>query len=205
MKNSIFALMLGAVALSAAAFAQTTSPLPLPPAVEKELAAKASNVTEVTLGKNMLGFAAKFMSGKDSDETAARQLIEGLDGIYVRDYEFDKEGEYSMDEVDRLRQYFETTEWTPIVREHERKNGESTDVMVKLVNGESHGMFILSAEPKELSIVLILGPIRMDQLSQLNGLSGLSALGDVEKSTKNKAKADEKPKADEKAKKGGSQ
>ena len=62
----------------------------------------------------------------------------------------------------QLRQYFETSEWTPMVRERERKTGETTDVMVKLVNGEPHGMFILTAEPKELTIVLILGPIRMD-------------------------------------------
>ncbi|MGA7339096.1 MAG: DUF4252 domain-containing protein [Terracidiphilus sp.] len=202
MKDRLFIFVLGFVALAPSAFAQTASPpspLPLPPPVEKELAAKAANVTEVTLGKNMLDFAAKFMNGKDSDEAATRQLIEGLDGIYVREYEFDREGEYSMDEVDKLRQYFETSEWTPIVREHERKSGESTDVMVKMVNGESHGMFILSAEPKELSIVLILGPIRMDQLGKLSGIGGLSALGDVENSTKDKAKADEK------GKKGGSQ
>ena len=100
-------------------------------------------MTEVTLGKNMLAFAAKFMNGKDEDEAATRQLIEGLDGIYVREYEFDKEGQYSMDEIEKLRQYFETSEWSPIVRERERKTGETTDVMVKLVNGETHGMFIL--------------------------------------------------------------
>jgi hypothetical protein len=51
--------------------------------------------------------------------------------------------------------------------------------MVKLVNGETHGMFILSAEPKELTIVLILGPVRMEDLGKLHGLSGLGALGDV--------------------------
>ena len=73
---------------------------------EKELAARASDVTEVTLGKNMLAFAAKFMNGKDKDDAAARQLIEGLDGIYVRDYEFDKEGQYSMDELKQLRAAF---------------------------------------------------------------------------------------------------
>ena len=132
----------------------------MPPAVEKELAARASDVTEVTLGKNMLAFAAKFMNGKDKDDAATRQLIEGLDGIYVRDYEFDKEGQYSMEDIEQLRQYFETSEWSPMVRERERKTGETTDVMVKLVNGEVHGLFILSVEPRELTIVLILGPIR---------------------------------------------
>jgi phosphate-selective porin len=203
MKNKIFAVMLGAAALAVSALAQSApsaAPLPPAPAVEKELAAKASNVTEVTLGKNMLGFAAKFMNGKDSDEAATRQLIEGLDGIYVREYQFDKEGDYSTDEIDKLRQYFETSEWTPIVRERERKGSESTDVMVKMVNGESRGMFILSAEPKELSIVLILGPIRMDQLDKLGALGGMAALGGVEKDMKEKEK---EKKTDEKTKKGG--
>ena len=195
MNSRILILVLGAGAWAATLIAQT-SPLPLPPPVEKELAARAANVTEVTLGKNMLEFAAKFMNGKDQDDASARQLIQGLDGIYVRDYEFDKEGEYSLEELDSLRKAFDAPEWSPMVRERERKTGETTDVMVKLVNGEPHGMFILTAEPKELTIVLILGPIRMDQLGELSGISGLGALGDVGKDKnekdKNKAKAKDK-------------
>jgi len=178
MQNRIVFSILGAALLAVTALAQT-SPLPLPPPVEKELAARASNVTEVTLGKNMLGFAAKVMNGKDKDEAGSRQLIEGLDGIYVRSYEFDKEGQYTTDEVEQLRKYFETSEWSPMVRERERKSGETTDVMVKLVNGESRGMFILTAEPKELTVVLILGPIHMDKLGELRGIGGLGALRGV--------------------------
>ena len=202
MRNRISFLMhglaIGAVALAASAIAQTSA-LPLPPPVEKELAARASNVTEVTLGKGMLAFASKFLDGKDKDDQATRRLIEGLDGIYVREYEFDKEGQFSMEEIDKLRQFFETSEWSPLVRERERKSGESTDVMVKLVNGESHGMFILTVEPKELTIVLILGPIRMDELSDLKGLSGLGALDQVSrnKDIKDKEKNKEKDKVKE--------
>jgi hypothetical protein len=188
--NRIAIFVLATAALASAVRAQT-APLPLPPGVEKELAARASDVTEVTLGKNMLAFAAKFMNGKDKDDAAARALIEGLDGIYVRDYEFDKEGQYSMDELKQLRASFQSPEWSSIVHTRERSSGETTDIMVKLVNGESHGMFILSAEPKELSIVLILGPIRMDQLGQLKGLGGLGALGNIEKDTQGKRKGDD--------------
>jgi hypothetical protein len=191
MKNRIIAFVFGVAALAVPAVAQT-SQLPLPPPVEKELAARASNVTEVTLGKNMLAFAAKFMNGKDDVET--RQLIEGLDGIYVREYEFDKEGQFSMEDIDRLRRYFETSEWTSMVRERDRKTGETTDVMVKLVNGETHGMFILEVEPKELTIVLILGPVRMEDLGKLKGIGGLGALGDVEKGAKGKEKDKQKDK-----------
>jgi len=199
MKNRIAAVVLGVMALAVPARAQS-SQLPLPSPVEKELAAKASNVTEVTLGKNMLAFAAKFMDGKDKDNEATRHLIEGLDGIYVRNYEFDKEGQYSMEDIQRLRSYFETSEWSPIVRERDKKSGESTDVMMKIVNGETHGMFILDVEPKELSIVLILGPVKMEDLHKLSGLGGLGSLGDVEKipGVKDKEKNKDKTKLKDK-------
>ncbi len=172
--------------------------LPLPPAVEKELAAKAIDVTEVTLGKNMLDFASKFM--KDKDDEQARKLIQGLKGIYVREYTFEKEGEYSMDQIKQLRTYFGTSEWSPIVHEIEHHKGgavETTDVLMKTVNGETQGMFILSAEPKELSIVLILGPINMEDLGELHGIGGLHVLKDVEKSTTKATKEKGKDGGDE--------
>jgi uncharacterized protein DUF4252 len=205
MKTRTMYLALGAAVLAMATVAHAQnnapeqSPLPLPPAVEKELAARASNVTEVTLGKNMLAFAAKFMNGKDQDEAATRHLIESLDGIYVRDYEFEKEGEYSMEEIQKLRSYFETSEWTPIVHAWE-KSGETTDVLLKMVNGETRGMFVLSVEPKELAIVLILGPVRMEDLGRLKGLGGLGVLGDIQE--KPKAKDKEKDKEKDKTKGG---
>lgn len=184
------AVVLGTIALAAsgAAPASAQEGLPLAPAVEKELAAKAANVTEVTLGKNMLDFAAKFMKDKDGDDAETRKLIQGLKGIYVREYEFDKEGEYSMSQLQQLRKYFETPEWAPVVRERERKSGETTDVLMKMVNGEAQGMFVLTAEPRELTIVLILGPIKMDDLSKLSGLGGLGALGDLDTTPKVKVK-----------------
>jgi len=222
MEYRMIAFMLGLGALATPALAQTAqeqmpllalaqaapvgaqgSPLPLPSPVEKELAARASNVTEITLGKNMLAFAAKFMDKNDEDEAATRKLIEGLDGVYVREYEFDKDGEYSVDDIDKLRAYFETSDWTPIVRERSRKDGENADIMMKMVNGETHGMFILETEPKELTIVLILGPIHLDDLGKLTHISGLGALGDVANDSKVKVKTKDKEK--EKDKDGGTQ
>lgn len=207
MKNRVAIWVVGLAGLAvAASFAMGQSGLPLPSPVEKELAARASNVTEVTLGKNMLAFAAKFMEGKDKDEEATRHLIEGLDGIYVREYEFDKEGQYSMEDIQKLRSYFETNDWSPIVRERDKKSGESTDVMMKMVNGQTRGLFVLDAEPKELSIVLILGPVKMEDLGKLSGMAGLGGplgpLAGVQHTPKPDTKGKDKEKAP-KAKAGG--
>lgn len=204
MHNRMVMFILAAAALAGPALAQTAQ-LPAPSPIEKELAARASDVTEVTLGKNMLMFAAKVMNGKDDDDSEARHLIEGLQGIYVREYEFEKEGEYSVEQIEQLRKYYETSEWTPMVHEHNKKTGETSDVMVKLVNGESNGMFILDVEPKEVSIVLILGTIHMDDLGKLKGISGLSALGDLDIDANGKDKEKDKDKDKSKDKKGGAQ
>ena len=45
--------------------------------------------------------------------------------------------------------------------------------MMKMINGQTHGLFVLDAEPKELSIVLILGPVKMEDLGKLSGMAGL--------------------------------
>ena len=177
MTKWILAAVLAAAALATAAAAQN-APMLLPPQVEKGLAARASDVTEVTLNKSMLGFAARFM--KDKNDDAVRQLVEGLDSIYVREYQFDKEGQYAPEIVEQLRQSFQTPEWAPLVHEQDRKRGQTTDVLVKLVNGQNHGMFILTAEPRELTMVMILGPIRMEDLGKLKGIAGLGgAVGSV--------------------------
>ena len=205
MRKTTIVLLLGAVTFAAPLLTRASAQapgLPLPPSVEKDLASRASNVTEVTLGKNMLSFAAKFMNGKDQDEAATKQLIQGLDGVYVREYEFDKDNQYSPDEIDHLRKYFETSEWTPLIREREKHGGETTDVLMKVVNGETKGMFILSAEPRELTIVLILGPIHPEDIGKLSHIGALSALNDIDVDSKFKGKKD---KDKDKDKKGGSE
>lgn len=178
MQNRIAIFVICAALLALPRIAQSAQ-LPTPSPAEKELAARASHVDEVTLDKNMLTFAAKIMDGKDKDAASIEELIDGLDGIYVRDYEFDKEGQFSTEQVDQLRKYFETSQWTSLVRDRDHKTGESSDVMVKLVNGKSEGFLIFDVEPKEISIVMILGSVRMEDLGKLSGIGGLGALGQV--------------------------
>ncbi len=170
MKRNLKLYFLAAIAVVGFGFgiACAQDSLPAPSPIEKEIASRASDVSEVTLDKSMLAFAGQFM---DKDDKSVKSLVEGLDGIYIRNYEFAKEGAYSKEEIDQLRSYFTSNgEWHSLVKEHSVKDGESSDIMVKMVNGQNHGMFILTAEPKEISIVFILGPIQMDELKHLNGL-----------------------------------
>jgi hypothetical protein len=166
------AAALGLTIGAAAAMGQDALPAPSP--IEKQLAERATHVTEVTLDKNMLAFASKFLDkDTDKDDEEAKQMIRNLKGVYVREYEFDKDHAYTTAELDGLRKYFESSDWSPMVHERTKGQAEGTDVYVKLVNDQMQGLFVLDAEARELSLVLILGPIDADKIAKLGGTFGI--------------------------------
>jgi hypothetical protein len=167
-------VMVLGIAAASAAYGQDQLPAPSP--IEKTLAERATHVTEVTLDKNMLAFASKFMDSDkddDKDDKAVKDMIHNLKGVYVREYEFDKEHSYTAAELEGLRKYFEGAEWSPMVHERTKGQAEGTDVYVKLVDGKMQGLFVLDAEPTDLSLVLILGPIDIDKIGALGGNFGI--------------------------------
>ncbi len=156
--------------------AKAQAPFPLD---TQKFAQNASNVSTVSLDKNMLQLAKSFMGGaagkENSKNQAAAQIINHLDGIYVRDYEYSGPGKYSKADVEALRKQLESKGWTSIVTE--RGKNEDSDIYVHQKNGETEGMFILSAEPNELSFVQILGSIRPEDLRSLSGQFGVPPVG----------------------------
>ena len=177
MRSRVWASLLAlGIAAGGAVAARGQDQLPAPSPIEKTLAERATHVTEVTLDKNMLAFAAKFMDkdkDDDKDDEAVKEMIRNLKGVYVRDYEFDKEHSYSAEELEGLRKYFEGANWSPMVHERTKGAPEGTDIYLKLEDGKVQGLFVLDAEEKELSLVLILGPVDIDKISELGGSFGI--------------------------------
>ena len=193
-QSAVWASLLAlGVAMAGTVAARAQDELPAPSPIEKTLAERAEHVTEVTLDKNMLAFAGKFMNkdkDDDKDERAAKEMIQGLRGVYVRDYEFTKDNEYSAEELEGLRKYITSSDWSPMVHERTKGAKEGTDVYLKMVDGQIQGLFVLDAEPKELSLVLILGPIDMNEIGKMGGKFGIpkDAMKDAKKAQKGGSK-----------------
>jgi hypothetical protein len=143
------------------------------PANLDRLAAKASEVVDVTMDANLLQLASRFLSDKDADDAKVKKLIAGLKGIYVRSFEFEKAGEYQDSDVEPIRAQLHTPAWSRIVGVRSQKSGDNAEVYIKTENGKIGGLAILATEPKELTIVSIEGTIDPDQLSQLGGHFGI--------------------------------
>jgi hypothetical protein len=155
--------------------AQDTQPN-FPVELDKKLAARASDVNEVTMNKTMLKFASQFLDGKDKDDAQAQRLIQNLNAIYVRSYEFSQPGQYTPEDLKTIRQQFLGPDWNPMVKVRSKKGEGDTDVYIKMVGNEVKGMFVLDAEPKELDMVYISGSIRPEDLNELSGNFGVPKL-----------------------------
>lgn len=144
----------------------------------EKLASKADEVVDVTLDGATLRFAEKFMEAdKDEDDAEALNIIRKLTGIYVKSFEFDKPDQYSEADVEAIRAQLRNSSWTRMVnvisRRHDDKELDEVYVMADPHSNSNLGLAVLVAEPKELTVVNIVGPIDADHLAALSGEMGV--------------------------------
>jgi hypothetical protein len=144
-----------------------------------DLADRATEVVDVTLDANMLRLAAKFLSGKDSEERAVREMIGGLEGIYVRSYEFSEAGEYDKRLIDKVKSQLGPS-WKPLVTVRS-KTKDNVSIMADMHGDKVTGLVIIATEPREFTIVNINGPIDIDRLAELSGQFGIPELSNGRK------------------------
>lgn len=146
----------------------------------ERLAGTASQVVDVTLDGSTLRMATQFM---DKDPQA-RALVQGLQGIYVRSFEFDRPNAYSPADLEAIRAQLQPPGWARIVHVQSRKDGQVEVFLMGDGRGGNLGLAVLAAEPKELTIVNIVGPIDLQSLGSLEGRLGIPRLGPVKGSGK---------------------
>jgi len=165
-------MKIATIAIAAAMLPAWAQEIKLPVNLDA-LADKADEAVSVTMDKSMLQFASKFLHDKDDDEADVRKLIAGLEGIYVRSFEFRNEGEYNMADVEAVRSQLQSPPWGRLVGVRS-KHGDNVDVYFKDGgNGHVGGIVVIAAEPRELTIVNIIGTLDPEKLVDLGGEFGI--------------------------------
>jgi hypothetical protein len=150
------------------------------------LAARASQTVDVNIDESLMQMTAKFLSSKDPDEAKVKDIVNGLKGIYVKSFEFETEGQYSPGDLESIRSQLRNSTWDRIVNINSKKEG-SVEVYLMHTAGQISGLAVLATDPKEVTIVNIVGPVDLEKLSDLEGNFGVPVLG-IEYPTKNKRK-----------------
>jgi hypothetical protein len=170
MKRLLWAVLISAAAAIAVPAQAQRIQLELP----AQLAAKAKESVDVTLDGPMLRLAAKFLSDDDADERQVRAMVSKLEGIYVRSYEFDADGAYDPSAVGNVRAQL-GAEWKRMVTVRSR-DAENVEIYALLRGEAVTGLVIIAAEPRQLTLVNIVGPVDLERLASLEGEFGIPRL-----------------------------
>jgi hypothetical protein len=137
---------------------------------------KSSQTVNITLDPSMLAMASRFLDSDDPQDAAALEIIKGLRGIYVKSYTFDQDNAYRQSDIDAVINQLATSGWTRLLQTKSRKTHANVDIYIMIVDGKATGMALVASEPRQFTIVNIVGSIDLKKLHQLEGRLGVPNL-----------------------------
>ena len=170
------AILVAALAALAVPWAHATPPGPLTLPTFDSLGRKARHSVSVTLDSNLLGLAAAFLDPAKPDEAAAKEIISGIRGIYVRSYSFDEDFVYPRADMDAVRRQLSAPIWQHIVEVKGGAERPNVDVYLSVEQGRANGLAVITSQPREFTIVNIVGSIDLQKLHRLEGKFGIPKL-----------------------------
>jgi len=173
--NARVVFTLAAMLLAGPSFAQTKGRLNLPEFAA--LADKASETVTVTMDSNLLGFAARFLSSEDPEQAKAKKLASSLTGIYVQHFTFETDYAYPKADIESVRRQLNAPGWSRIVEARSKKENTNVDVFLLVSGDKVQGLAVIASEPREFTIVNIVGNIDLEQLHDLEGNFSIPKLG----------------------------
>jgi hypothetical protein len=138
------------------------------------LANRASETVDLKFDEHLMQTLPKLF---DKDDADIKEILKGLKGIYVKSFEFEKAGEYSPADVESVMSQLRSGGWSKIVGVTSKKDGDNVEVYLMMQGDQIQGLAVISAEPKEFTVVNIVGPVNLEKLTRLEGQFGVPELG----------------------------
>lgn len=134
------------------------------------LETKARDVVEVNIDGKLLDLAKRVTAKvKDEDAKKIALAINGLRGIYVRVFNFEKENEYELTDVDEIRSQLNSPGWEKLANVRSRKNNQKVDVYTMFTGEKMDGLAVVLSESKTVAVVNVIGMVDIETLVELSG------------------------------------
>ena len=137
-----------------------------------DLKQQATESVDLQLGWLPLHFVGWLMNDGDPDSAEVRKTLQGLKSVQIRSFEFSTDYAYPQAEIDQLRAQLSSPGWSPLVQVRKRgdqagRNKENVDIYVALEDRKVKGLVIIACEPREFTVVSIVGSIDLEQIAAL--------------------------------------
>jgi hypothetical protein len=133
----------------------------------KSLAGKATESVNITISPWLLRMAGSFIDKDDPDAAATKQMLGAIKSIQIRNYEFAADSAYSAADIDAVRQQLTGPGWSQIMQVHDRNKSEDVDMYLLVENEQTKGFALIASEPRQFTIINIVGSINVDDVPRL--------------------------------------
>jgi hypothetical protein len=125
------------------------------------VAAKAKEKAEITLEGSTLAQATQMAP------EGVKSSLAKLSSIVLRHYEFDKPGQYSDSDLERVRKQISAgSGWSRILNTKEEH--ESVEIYILASQGaKPGGLLLIAAEEKELTVLQVVGSVELAHLQEV--------------------------------------
>jgi hypothetical protein len=133
---------------------------------------KAVDTVDLNLDGLLLAIAKKF-ARQDDERDQALSILQDIDSLRVRSFDFDSDDAYSRADVEAVRRQLTGPGWSALAQVHKREPKSDIDVFLNTDNGKVLGLAVVASEPRSFTIVNIVGDIDIDKLAKLEGQFGI--------------------------------
>jgi hypothetical protein len=129
----------------------------------------ARDVVEVNVDGKLLDLAKRVTTKiNDADARKVAQAINGLRGVYVRVYNFDKENEYNIADVDAIRSELAGPGWEKLANVRSKRNNQKVDIFTMFSGEKMDGVAVIISDSKSVAVVNVIGMIDIEMLIELS-------------------------------------
>jgi hypothetical protein len=164
-----------ALGLPAAVFGGQAGSLDLPDF--QTLQRQATDSVNISLDPWLLGTMSALIGDGDADSVATKKMLSGIKSIQIRSFAFGTNFVYPAAAVDSIRQQLSTPGWTKLVQVHDHKQREDVDIYLMMDQQRANGFALIASDPRQLTIINIVGSLDMKDLPMLERQFHIPPLG----------------------------
>ena len=130
-------------------------------------AVESFNLTLGPVALGLIRFMSHFAGRHDPHSAEARNVLRGVHRVQIRNFQFATDHPYRQADLEALRAQLTSPGWHQMVQVRNRSTSENVDIYCALDNHTVIGLVIVAAEPREFTVVNIVGTIDFDQIGRL--------------------------------------
>ena len=144
---------------------------------------KARDVVEVNIDGKLIDLGKRVMAKVDDHDAAkVAEAISGLKAIYVRVYNFERDNEYNVADVDEIRAQLNAPGWERLANVRSKRNNQKVDVYTMFTGSVMSGVAVVISESRSVAVVNVIGPVDIEALVELGGKMNIPKIDiDMEK------------------------